>query len=385
MAQVEWPTFSDLKVRFPEKSSNGIQPAVNFVNFTENVFPIYLTTQLKIAFMPLNKNQMIRAQILDECLSNMVKWHSVDDLLEKVNDYLVREVGQEPISRRTLYSDLERLQHPDLYNAELEKKVINRKMYYRYKDRHFSIHNSPISPQQLTELQHILQGLERLSNFPFGEWLDSLRQNHNWVSGTTYSGSPVIGMDHNPDLQGIQFFTQAFQAITHQQVLSIAYRDFAGKKFKYIFHPYYLKQYNQRWFLIGRNDAAPDVIWNLALDRIQSMDPTENTYIPTRIDFEDYFYDVIGVTHHRDAQVETILLHFSPDSLPYVLTKPLHPTQKNRKVDGQVLIQIKVKPNYELFSVLRSFGKNVEVLEPASVREAFVAELRASMAVYGTE
>lgn len=332
--------------------------------------------------MPLNKNQLIRAQILDECLSNMVRWHSVEDLLEKVNDYLVREAGLEPISRRTLYTDLERLQHPDLYNAELEKKVMNRRTFYRYKDPHFSIHKSPISPQQLTELQQILQGLEQLSNFPFGEWLDSLRQNTNWVTGNNYTGSPIIGMDHNPDLQGIQYFTQAFQAITHQQVLSIDYRDFSGKKYTYIFHPYYLKQYNQRWFLIGRNDAEPDVVWNLALDRIQSIDSTDKTYIPTRIDFEDYFYDIIGVTHHRNAPVETILLRFSPDSLPYVLTKPLHPTQKQRKMDGQVLIQIKVKPNYELFAVLRSFGKNVEVLEPASVREAFVEELRASLELY---
>lgn len=332
--------------------------------------------------MPLNKNQQIRAQILDECLSNMVKWHSVDNLLDKVNDYLVQEAGLEPISRRTLYTDLERLQHPDLYNAELEKKVVNRKMFYRYKDPHFSIRHSPITPQQHTELQHILQGLERLSSFPFGEWLDSLRTNHNWISGETYFGPPVIGMDHNPDLQGIQFFTQAFQAITHQQVLSIAYRDFAGKKYNYIFHPYYLKQYNQRWFLIGCNDAEPDAIWNLALDRIQSMEISPDNYLPADIDFEDYFYDVIGVTHHEDATVQTILLRFSEDSLPYVLTKPLHPTQKKRKVNGEVLIQIKVKPNYELFSVLRSFGKNVEVLEPATVREAFIQELKDSLEVY---
>src|SRR5690554_55867 len=142
--------------------------------------------------MPINKNQQTRAQILDECLSNMVKWHSVDDLLEKVNDYLVREAGLEPISRRTLYEDLNRLQHPDLYNAEIEKKIINRKAHYRYKDPNFSIRNSPMTSQQLTELQQILHGLERLSNFPFGHWLDSLRANNPWIAGKEYQGKPVI-------------------------------------------------------------------------------------------------------------------------------------------------------------------------------------------------
>lgn len=332
--------------------------------------------------MPLNKNQQIRAQILDDCLSNMVKWHSADDLLEKVNDYLVREAGLEPISRRTLYSDLERLRHPDLYNAELEKKVVNRKVFYRYKDPHFSIHHSPMTAQQLTELQHILQGLEQLSNFPFGHWLDSLRQNNTWVSGNDYQGKPLIGIDHNPDLKGVEFFTDAFQAITHQQVLSITYRDFAGIEYQYRFHPYYLKQYNQRWFLIGLNEEEPGIIWNLALDRIETMKTTSGTYTPSSIDFEDYFYDIVGVTHNRKVGLEKILLRFSPESLPYVLTKPLHPSQKKKKSGDEILIQIKVKPNYELYSVLRSFGKNVEVVEPVSVREAFVEELKAALAVY---
>ncbi len=332
--------------------------------------------------MPVNKNQQIRANILNECLSNFMKWYSVDNLLDKVNDYLVREAGLEPVSKRTIYTDLERLRHPDLFNAPLEKKTVNRKVYYRYGDKSFSIHNSPLSPQQLTELGHILQGLERLSNFPFGAWLDSLRENAKQISGQQYQGRTLIGIDHNPDLKGIQFFTEIFQAITHQQVLSIQYRDFTGKNFRYIFHPYYLKQYNQRWFLIGLNESAPAAFWNLALDRIQSIESIPRDFIPTDVDFEDYFYDIIGVTHELDAQIETILLRFSPESLPYVLTKPLHPSQKIRKSGTKTLIQIQVKPNYELFSVLRSFGKNVEVLEPASVRQTFVRELKEALEVY---
>lgn len=332
--------------------------------------------------MPVNKNQQIRANILNECLSNFMKWHSVEDLLDKVNDYLTREAGLDPVSKRTIYSDLKRLQHPDLYNAELEKKTIDRKVYYRYRDKGFSIHNSPLTPQQLTELQHILQGLEQLSNFPFGAWLDSLRENSKQISGQHYQGKTLIGIDHNPDLEGIEYFTEIFQAITHQQVLSIRYRDFAGKDFRYIFHPYYLKQYNQRWFLIGLNESAPDAFWNLALDRIRDLESIPRAFIPTDVDFEDYFYDIIGVTHQVDAAIETILLKFSPQSLPYVLTKPLHPSQKTKKSGAETLIQIEVKPNYELFSVLRSFGKNVEILEPAPVRETFIRELKEAVALY---
>ncbi|MBY5959770.1 WYL domain-containing protein [Membranicola marinus] len=333
--------------------------------------------------MPLNKNQQIRAQILDRCLSNVIKWYSIDDLLNHVNDHLVQEMAIEPISRRTLYTDLERLQDPDLYNADLEKKTINRKVYYRYRQKGFSITNSPITPQQLTELQHILLSLERVSNFPFGDWLDALRKNEHLPFPKLSSKQALISIEHNPDLIGMAaFFVKAFQAVVNQQVLSIDYRDFTGTDYSYTFHPYYLKQYNQRWFLIGRQEAAPDTIWNLAIDRIQNLTPVQHPFIPTSIDFDDYFYDIIGVTHQADSQLEKILLRFSEETLPYVLTKPLHPSQKTRKQGSETLIQITVKPNYELYSLLRSFGKNVEILEPTSVREAFVAELKEALDIY---
>lgn len=332
--------------------------------------------------MPINKNQQIRAQILDRNLSNVIKWYSIDDLLDKVNDHLVQEMGVEPISKRTLYTDLERMRDPDIYNADLEKRTEGRKVYYRYRVKGFSITNSPITPHQLTELQHILQALERVSNFPFGSWLDSLRENENLYPNEDYGGKAIIGIEHNPDLTGMNFFGDVFQAIVNKQVLSIDYQDFPGNEYTYIFHPYYLKQYNQRWFLIGRNDAEPDTIWNLAIDRIQALTLVPHAFVPTRIDFDDYFYDIIGVTHQTDSKLEKILLRFSAESLPYVLTKPLHPSQKRRKNGSEILIQITVKPNYEFYSVIRSFGKNVEILEPPSVRQAFADEIKEALQVY---
>lgn len=334
--------------------------------------------------MPVNKNQQTRAQILDRYLSNVMKWYSVDDLLDKVNDHLVQEMGVEPISKRTLYTDLERLQDPDLYNADLEKRIDGRKVYYRYREKGFSITNSPITPHQLSELQHILQALERVSNFPFGAWLDSLRENKNFPINEDYGNKAIIGIEHNPDLIGMNFFGEVFQAIVNTQVLSIDYRDFHGNEYTYIFHPFYLKQYNQRWFLIGRNEAEPDTIWNLAIDRIQTLKPVHHPFVSTDIDFDDYFYDIIGVTHQADSKLEKILLRFSAESLPYVLTKPLHPSQKKRINGSEFLIQITVKPNYEFYSVIRSFGKNVEIVEPPLVRQAFAEEMIEVVKIYGS-
>jgi len=54
-------------------------------------------------------------------------------------------------------------------------------------------------------------------------------------------------------------------------------------------------------------------------------------YKASSIDWNDYFYESIGVTRPDGIQVHEIVLKFSPDVAPYVITKPLHPSQKHKK------------------------------------------------------
>ncbi|GAA5220584.1 helix-turn-helix transcriptional regulator [Membranihabitans marinus] len=335
--------------------------------------------------MPINRNQQIRLRIIDECLSHFTKWYSVDDLLKKVNHHLTQEMGVDPVSIRTIYTDLQRLADADMFNADIEKRTDSRKVYYRYRDKSFSIRNAPITPHQINELQQILQSLEQVSNFPFGQWLDSIRESSDLHVSLDYGAKSLISLEHNPDLKGMDLFSDIFRAVINKQVLSIDFKDFYKQKRTYVFHPHYLKQYNSRWFLIGRNEEEPDTVWNLALDRIESFSNLDREFIPSDIDFDDYFYDVIGVTHFNGFEKQKILLRFSEESLPYVLTKPLHPSQKQRNTDDGILIEIQVKINYELFSVLRSFGKNVEVVEPPAVRQAFAEELKAALNLYESD
>ena len=81
-------------------------------------------------------------------------------------------------------------------------------------------------------------------------------------------------------------------------------------------------------------------------------------------DWQDYFYDIIGVTRF-DEKVERIIVHVNKEMAPYIKTKPLHPTQKFKKINDQTYeVQINVIPNLELNSLLLSFGKNLIVQEP---------------------
>lgn len=96
----------------------------------------------------------------------------------------------------------------------------------------------------------------------------------------------------------------------------------------YTVHPYYLKQYNNRWFLFGITEQDKNNLINLPLDRIGSIEVVDIPYIPnTKFNFEEYFEDVVGVSVPREGEPEKVVLKFDKRQYPYIITKPLHPSQ----------------------------------------------------------
>ena len=141
-------------------------------------------------------------------------------------------------------------------------------------------------------------------------------------------------------------------------------------------HPYYLKQYNNRWFLFGITEQNKEVLTNLALDRIVNIELTDIPYIPnTSFDFEEYFEDVVGVSVPRNGQPEKVVLKISEKQYPYIITKPLHPSQTELDKDNRV-IQLTVFQTWELESLIASYGDDIEVIEPVSLREKMQRKIK---------
>lgn len=147
--------------------------------------------------------------------------------------------------------------------------------------------------------------------------------------GLVGKGRNVILFDNNVDYTGLQYITPIFHAVVNQQVLKITYHDFKSETpYDIIFHPYIIKQYNNRWFSFGLNEERPAQIWNIALDRIVEIKNSDSKYIPNETDWEnDYFYDFVGVTKTEDELIE-LKIELNPEQVPYIRTKPIHVSQK---------------------------------------------------------
>ena len=328
--------------------------------------------------MSVNKNALLRYQTLDKCFRNFGRMYFWQDLLDECNDALMEfDSNNSGIGRTQLYSDIRFMESEQGWAIPLERiKYDGKKVYYRYDDPNFSINNQPLSDMEAEKIRSAIQIISRFSGTPQFEWVDDMIPMLESKFGLIHQQNKVIGFDENIDLKGRNFLTPLFNAIINERVLKIMYQDFKSQDpYAITLHPYYLKQHNNRWFILGLNKTI-NHIYTLALDRIESVEETNEEYQPTDIDWEEYFYDIVGVTLPQGVEKQEIVLLFSPEVAPYVITKPIHPSQWHKIEPSGLTVKIKVIPNFELENVILSYAEKVVVISPLDLKEKIAERLR---------
>lgn len=318
--------------------------------------------------MATNKHATIRYQALDRCFSNFSRRYYIDDLIEACNEAIYDFTGiEEGVKRRQVFLDLTFMESSQGWSIPLDRIKDGRKVYYRYEDKNFSINKKPITQSESQQLKETLTMLGRFKGIAQFEWLEEFLSGIEDKFNLNGSNKSHIGFEQNIDLVGASYLTQIFEHIINKEVVAIEYQGFGKPIIQMIIHPYYLKQFNTRWFLFGLNDKYGNIS-NLPLDRIKSINKVDLRYSENiTIDFEEYFDDVIGVTIPTSGVKEKILLQFGKNRFPYVESKPLHQTQKIKSRE-ECIVEIEVIPNKELEALILSFGSQVEVLSPDSLR-----------------
>src|SRR5690554_4104661 len=321
--------------------------------------------------MSVNRNALIRYQTLDRRFRNPGRQYFLDDLLEECNRALQElDPNNTGIKKRQLYEDIRFMESEQGWSIPLTRKNLGKKVYYRYEDVSFSINNQPLNDSEAEQMRSALQIISRFSGAPQFEWVNEMIPMLQSKFGLVEREREVINFETNVDLKGLHFLNPIFHAIINERVLIIKYKDFKSTEaYDITIHPYYLKQYNSRWFAFGLNHDNQFPTWNLALDRIESVTETNIKYDPTNIDWEEYFDEIVGVTIPEGITAQDVVLKFSPEVAPYVITKPLHLSQKVNSDESGLTVRINVIPNFELERLILSFGEQVEVISPIDLKE----------------
>src|SRR5574344_408565 len=326
--------------------------------------------------MPANKNAVTRYKYIDELLSDKHHYYDIHDITGKVNDWL-EDAGFKTVTQRMIEKDIDYLQYAP-FDADIERYRESGKACIRYADPTFSIFTKKLSDDEQNLLSEVLNTIGQFDGLDNFDWLDAMKKKLGLSER-----QKIISFSKNLYLKNSNLLGGLFSAISNKQVVEIVYKKFSSSESQIlVLHPYLLKEYNNRWFLIGSLDKEK-MILNLPLDRIENYKVLPALkYKDYKGDIEERFEDIIGVTVFANKKVENILLWVSDNDFPYLDTKPLHGSQtvvsednetKFRKKysslkDGR-FIKLQCKENYELIVNLVSYLDALVVLEPKALRD----------------
>lgn len=324
--------------------------------------------------MPKNKSALIRYRVLDRCFRNRHRRYYIEDLIDACNEEL-QEYNGSSVKKRQIQDDMAFMESCAGYEIDLERCRDGHRVYYRYRDPDYSIMNLPLTQDEAEQLSETIQMLSRFKGLPQFTWMDEVfvRLKDSFQLDDSMSGS--VSFAQNPDLKGIEYFSPLFDAIVSKQVLAINYTKFGKSCRERILHPYQLRQYNNRWFLVGLEERLlPRIpLAVLPIDRISGFKLLQDIVYQdyNGIDFDEYFYDVVGVSINPESLPVKVVARVVTPAADYIQTKPIHPSQcVLEQGDDYVILQWTVIINYELETQLLSYADQCEILEPKILRES---------------
>lgn len=325
--------------------------------------------------MAQGKNANIRYMVLDRCFRDRRKKYFIDDLVKACNEELFYYDGSS-VTERQVRADISFMQRKAGGAIPLVTKREGHKVYYRYSDPNFSIKNLPMSQQEAELLSDTISMLSRFKGLPNHEWLEATIAQMKSTFNLDNGQQSYVSFSQNEDLRGLNYFSRLYEAIASHQVVSLQYHKFTGEAWERLVHPYQLRQYNNRWFLVGWEPAVaakiPLVV--IPLDRIDDYTVLEKeSYEPYEGDIDVCFKDIVGVSLKFNESCSHIVFKAYPPTSSYIETKPIHHSQRVvERHEEYTIFSLDLIPNYEFETIMMSYADNCEILEPQDLKDNLV-------------
>jgi predicted DNA-binding transcriptional regulator YafY len=235
---------------------------------------------------------------------------------------------------------------------------------YRNGGYFFDEENSS-NPQSFLSLLEILTTAELFST--------NFKGKNNALSFVEFENKAAI--EHIPN------FKTVLDAIQQQLPVSFSHNSFYHlKQEEYTLKPYFLKQYQNRWYVVGETEKG---YRTFGIDRLNDIRIGTKKFNQKTEEAIDKFRNVIGL-NYVDHKMEKIQLSFHISQKPYVVSLPLHHSQKEINIDNQNSygVELCIHPNFEFRQQILKYGSLVKVIEPKWLAEEIKEELRKGLEGY---
>lgn len=220
-----------------------------------------------------------------------------------------------------------------------------------------------------------------LEDGSFREWMLDCLQVNNLLEESSGIHDKIL-LESIPS--GGKWLNVIIDAIKGKKALEMTYKSFfKDSPSSFTAHPYCLKLFKQRWYLLARSQDwdSPRIY---SLDRILDLNLSNiKLQVPDRFKAEEHFSQYFGIIADKDIKPCFIEIWADTTQAKYFKSLPLHHSQKVKGEDEDgTTFQYFLAPTYDFKQEILRYGSGVKVISPKEFAEEIKAEASRMLELY---
>lgn len=268
---------------------------------------------------------------------------------------------------------------------ELQNRLVN-----KVTERQIRNNIAEISDNYKIEIQKDSKGNYWIDNIPqtSDKYMDMINSYFNVKLFEDNQNSNFIELERTNLVEQYNF-EKFIYFCKNRNTITFHYDNFWWDERQYKVEPYLLKQFRNRWYLIGKiiemsgkkdglYEQINNQIYNFSLDRFsqeKGIVNTQETFKNPNFDAKEFYKNSFGILKpetHKNKTPEEVILSFEPIQGRYIKKLPLHHSQEIIFEDEnkEVRIRLKIYITYDFVQEIFHFGENVKVIAPQSLKDS---------------
>lgn len=339
-------------------------------------------------FMPANKYALLRYRIIDRCLRNTAKpYPSREDLRTTCEEALYGS-GGDAISLSTIDKDIWAMKNEGELGYYAPITFSRKHGGYYYEDPEYTLSELSLSDDDLQALRFAVATLDQFKSVPLFQHYESAIA--KLISRMNISPQPddkgldrYIQFEQSSVARGTEWLGPLLEAIREQTEVRIGYRKFQNNELNtYHLQPYLLKEYDNRWYLIGRN-MQRGTIATFGLERIEHLERSKSKFTAdAHFNAGQFFRHSIGITENT-SKPQKVQVAFDAYSGRYIISQPIHFTQRVvKESDNEIILEWDILLTEEFYAFILKHGDKARIISPSTLATEIRERLQRALNLY---
>lgn len=190
-----------------------------------------------------------------------------------------------------------------------------------------------------------------------------------------------IVFEKNSTFHNFSIFNKVFKAICNKNSVEFNHTSyyFPDKIETYKLSPFLLKEYKNRWYVVGETNKGFRTFGLDRLSNLKVLDETVSSKFEKAIEMFDH---TVGL-NFSDHKPNLIKLSFHKSQMPYLKSLPIHYSQKiSFESEGYYEVTLFLSYNFELKQELLKYGHLLKVVSPKWIKDDIKLELEKALKLY---